>query len=89
VSRGHADSWAEAFFDWYNYHHCHSGLALLTPAIVHLEQTSAVLAVRQSALDLAYSNHPERFIRHAPMALQPPSAVGINWPSSNLPCQWR
>jgi putative transposase len=89
VSRGHADTWAEAFFDWYNYQHCHSGLALLTPAIVHLGQAPTILAVRQSALDLAYSNHPERFIRHAPMALQPPSAVGINWPQqqSALPVE--
>ncbi len=80
-SRGHADSWADAFFNWYNYHHCHTGLALLTPAIVHFGQRPAILAVRQSTLDLAYVRHPERFIRHAPMAaVQPPSAVGINWP---------
>lgn len=79
-SREHAEAWAEAFFDWYNYHHCHTGLALLTPAIVHLDQTPAVLAVRQAALDLAYARHPERFIQHAPVAAQPPSAVGINWP---------
>ena len=79
-SRAHADIWADSFFGWYNYHHCHTGLALLTPAIVHFGQVSAILAVRQTALDDAYTSHPERFIRHAPMAAQPPNAVGINWP---------
>jgi putative transposase len=79
-SREHADTWAGSFFDWYNYQHCHTGLALLTPAIVHFGQTPAVLTVRQTALDVAYTSHPERFIRHAPIAVQPPSSVGINWP---------
>ena len=79
-SRTHADSWAGSFFDWYNYHHCHTSLALLTPAVVHFDQVPAILTMRQSALDLAYARHPERFIRHAPVADQPPNAVGINWP---------
>jgi putative transposase len=80
--REEAEDWANTFFDWYNYHHCHTGLALLTPATVHFGQTSAVLAVRQSALDVAYAQHPERFTHHPPVAAQPPSAVGINWPPS-------
>jgi len=80
--RGQAEEWANAFFDWYNYQHCHTGLALLTPATVHFGQSSAVLAVRQSALDTAYAQHPERFTHHRPVAAQPPSAVGINWPQS-------
>jgi putative transposase len=79
-SREQADSWAGFFFDWYNYQHCHTSLALLTPAIVHFGQTPVVLTVRQTALDVAYTSHPERFIRHAPIAVQPPSSVGINWP---------
>jgi putative transposase len=79
-SRAHADTWAGAFFGWYNYQHCHTSLALLTPAIVHFGQAPAVLAVRQTALDNAYTSHPERFIRHAPITAQPPNAVGINWP---------
>ena len=81
-SRPHADTWAGCFFDWYNYQHCHTSLALLTPAIVHFNQVPAILAVRQGALDLAYACHPERFIRHAPRVVQPPRAVGINWPKS-------
>ena len=78
-SRDHAGAWAGAFFGWYNHQHCHTSLALLTPAIVHFGQTLSVLAVRQTALDIAYACHPERFIRHAPIAVQPPSSVGINW----------
>ena len=81
-SREHADTWAGPFFDWYNHQHCHTGLALLTPAIVHFGLTSAVLAVRQTTLDIAYASHPERFIRHAPITVQPPNAVGINWPKN-------
>ena len=80
--REEAEDWANAFFDWYNYQHCHTGLALLTPATVHFGQSSTVLAVRQSALDAAYAQHPERFTHHPPVAAQPPSAVGINWPPS-------
>ena len=80
--REQAEDWANTFFDWYNYQHCHTGLALLTPATVHFGQSSAVLAVRQSALDVAYTQHPERFTHHPPVAAQPPSAVGINWPPS-------
>ena len=79
-ARRPAEDWAEAFFDWYNHRHCHTSLALLTPATVHFGQSSAVLAVRQSALDVAYAQHPERFVHHAPVAAAPPSAVGINWP---------
>ena len=79
-SREHADTWAASFFGWYNYQHCHTGLALLTPAVIHFGRVPAVLAVRQTALDDAYASHPKRFIRHAPMAVQPPNAVGINWP---------
>jgi len=51
---------AGAFFGWYNHQHCHTSLALLTPAIVHFGQTLSVLAVRKTALDIAYTCHPER-----------------------------
>ena len=30
-----ARAWARPFFDWYNYAHYHTGLNLLTPAMVH------------------------------------------------------
>ena len=83
-SRFDAEAWAQPFFDWYNFHHCHSGIALLTPAQVHFGQTLSVLAVRQSALDAAYALHPQRFVRRPPLAAQPPAAVGINWPTQEV-----
>jgi putative transposase len=68
------------FFDWYNYEHYHSGLALLTPATVHYGQTAAVLAQRHEILAAAYAQHPERFVRRAPRPAEPPKAVWINPP---------
>ena len=68
------------FFDWYNNKHYHSGLALLTPATVHYGETSTVLARRRQILAAAYEQHPERFVRRAPVPAEPPSAVWINPP---------
>jgi putative transposase len=44
---------------------CQSGLALLTPAMVHYQQTGPILQQRQQVLDVAYQLHPERFVRQA------------------------
>ena len=73
------------FFAWYNDEHRHSGIGFLTPADVHLGRSSAVLATRQRALDLAYAAHPERFNRRAPRAPTLPKAAWINQPSDALP----
>jgi putative transposase len=45
-----ARAFCQRFFPWYNHHHPHSGLALLTPAVVHYGQTDQALAQRQAAL---------------------------------------
>jgi putative transposase len=71
-------------FDWYNEQHYHSGLALLTPADVHLGRASAIVAARQLVLDAAYAKHPERFVRKAPRHPTPPAVVWINPPASAL-----
>ena len=42
------------FFPWYNHEHHHSGLHLMTPAIVHYGQVEELLGRRQSVLDVAY-----------------------------------
>jgi putative transposase len=76
----HGRSFCVGFFDWYNYEHYHSGLALLTPATVHYGQTAAVLAQRREILAAAYAQHPERFVRRAPRPAEPPVAVWINPP---------
>ena len=61
-------------------HHRPSSLGMLTPAMVHFDQTAAVLAQRQTVLDAAYLAHPKRFVRKPPTASRPPSEVWINPP---------
>lgn len=75
-----ARAWAQAFFAWYNQEHHHTGLGLLTPAVVHHGQADLVLQKRQHVLDLAYAAHPERFVKHAPVPARLPTAVWINPP---------
>jgi putative transposase len=73
-------NWARPFFNWYNFEHRHSGLALLTPVVVHYGQAEQVLAHRQQVLLAAYIQHPERFVRGAPTPPQLPAEVWINKP---------
>jgi transposase InsO family protein len=74
----HARAWLQEFFRWHNNDHHHSGLALFTPAEVFFERVSAVHAVRQEALDVAFTQHPARFPNGAPKAALPPAEVNIN-----------
>jgi putative transposase len=74
--------WARDFFQWYNYEHRHSGIGLLTPAIVHRGQAEIQVQVRQQVLDRAYAAHPERFVRGRPVPPEVPTAVWINPPST-------
>lgn len=78
-SRGFCSS----FFNWYNFEHHHSAIALLTPYTVHYGLAAKVTRIRQITLDLAYESHPERFVRKAPKAPVLPGAVWINPPSGN------
>jgi putative transposase len=78
-----AHAFCGRFFPWYNDEHYHSGLGLLTPAMVHFDRTDQVLAVRQRALLAAYEAHPERFVRQTPKPKAPPHEVWINPPSVN------
>lgn len=73
-------AFCQRFFTWYNDYHRHSGIALLTPAMVHFGQAPLILAQRQAVLDAAYQAHPERFVRQRPQPLPLPSAVWINKP---------
>jgi hypothetical protein len=68
------------FFRWYNREHRHSSLGLLTPAMVHHNQTDRVLQQRQQVLDAAYQLHPERFVRSAPRPPAVPTEAWINKP---------
>jgi putative transposase len=73
-------AFCQQFFHWYNQEHRHSGIGLLTPAMVHFGEAQTVLARRQEVLDAAYEAHPDRFVRRPPKPLPLPSAVWINRP---------
>lgn len=75
-------AFCQQFFTWYNDQHCHSGIALLTPSMVHFGQAPTVLSQRQLVLDAAYLAHPERFVRKAPTVQPLPGMVWINKPVS-------
>src|SRR5260370_7090735 len=59
-------AFSQGFFRWYNQEHRHSGLGLLTPAMVHHNQTPLILEHRQTVLDPADRVHPYRFLHHPP-----------------------
>ena len=73
-------AFCQEFFQWYNEEHRHSGIGLLTPAMVHFGEAPAVLSQRQAVLDAAYQAHPDRFVRHPPKPLPLPSEIWINKP---------
>ena len=64
----------------YNYEHHHSGLGLMTPAVVHLGKAADLLIQRQAVLDTAFQAHPQRFVRRPPKPPSLPTAVWINKP---------
>jgi putative transposase len=73
-------AFCQQFFQWYNQEHRHSGISLLTPAMVHFGDAPQVLAQRQAVLDAAYQAHPDRFVRRPPNPLPLPTEVWINRP---------
>lgn len=85
ASYDEALAYCTEFFPWYNDHHYHSGLSLLTPASVHYRQTDAIVAQRRQILQAAYAAHPERFVRGLPTQKTAPQTVWINPPDVSLP----
>jgi len=77
-----ARRWVREFAQWYNHEHHHTGLALMTPTVVHHGQVEQVLQQRQQVLDAAYVAHPERFVRGKPTPPGLPDVVWINKPES-------
>jgi len=77
-----ARAWARDFIHWYNHEHHHTGLALMTPAMVHYGQVETVYEQRQQVLAAAYAAHPERFVRGKPTPPKPPEEVWINQPQT-------
>jgi putative transposase len=76
----HAQAVCRQLFTWYNTQHRHSGLAYLTPEVVHYGRAHHALKQRQHVLDQAHAANPERFVRAAPRVQQLPPAVWINPP---------
>jgi putative transposase len=74
-----ARCFCERFFAWYNDAHHHTGIALLTPHMVHYGHAEQVLDARRTTLKRAYAAHPERF-RACPQPPTLPDAVWINRP---------
>lgn len=76
-------AFCQTFFLWYNDEHRHSGIGMMTPAMVHSGLADAVHENRQIALDAAYGAHPERFVRRPPTPLHLPREVWINKPKNS------
>jgi putative transposase len=73
------------FFDWYNTEHHHSGIAMLTPAVVFGGTVDQVVSARQVARDASFARHPERFVRGLPIVARPDAEVWIIRPERQLP----
>lgn len=69
-------------FQWVNLVHRHSGIAMLTPAMVHFGQAEQIVNNRDKVLRKAYEQHPGRFLRGIPVAKRLPEAVYINKPKT-------
>jgi putative transposase len=79
----HARAHCREFFDYYNHHHRHSGIGLMTPATVHHDHAEQLRAERARVLAAAYTRTPERFVRHAPTPPPVPTAAWINKPNTD------
>lgn len=85
-SQQHAHDFSDPFFDWYNYHHRHSGIAMLTPSMVHNGESPGIIAQRQMVMAKAYEQFPERFVKGHPIIKPLPEAVYINPPPKIVVC---
>ena len=75
-----ARSWSRGFFPWYNQEHRHSGIGLMTPAMVHDGRAPEIRGQRAQVLAAAYAANPERFVRGLPLPPRLPEAAWINPP---------
>ena len=80
----HGLDFCRGFFRWHNAEHRHGGIGLLTPALMHTGQATAVLEAGASVLAAAHARHPERFVRGVSWPLTSAEEVGIN-PPENRP----
>lgn len=73
-----ARCFCQEFFTFYNEEHYHTGIALLTPAMVHTGQAAAVQQARQETLNQAYAIKPARFSKGVPKVTPLHEEVWIN-----------
>jgi putative transposase len=74
-----ARQFCRGFFKWYNFEHYHSGIAYMTPGMVHSGKAEACNKARQRVLDKAFDEHPGRFSRR-PKVAKLPKEAWINKP---------
>ncbi len=79
-----ARAFCRRFFAWYNTEHRHSGIAMLTPASVHVGTHEGILEARSVTLVGAYLRHPERFVGGIPTVRTVPREVWINKPVEGI-----
>ena len=75
-----ARDFCREFFSWYNQENRHTGIALLTPEIVHYGRAEEAIGKRNEVLMQAFIKHPDRFKWKIPKAPELPNAVWINPP---------
>src|SRR6266853_1112468 len=73
-------AFCQRFFRWYNHEHRHSNLGFHTPAAVHFSRAESIQIERARVLQAAYTAHPERFVRQAPVPPLLPGPAWINKP---------
>jgi transposase InsO family protein len=76
-----ARTFCDSFFTAYNHEHRHSGIGWHTPASVHYGTADQIRRHRQTTLDTAYTQHPDRFTR-PPRAPRLPEEAWINQPTT-------
>jgi len=75
-----SQNFLRGFFDWYNCQHKHSGIGSVTPEDMHTGRAHAVRKERCKVLEMAYKQHPERFVKGIPQPPEIPKAAWINKP---------
>jgi transposase InsO family protein len=76
-----ARQFMDAFTNWYNHEHRHTGIGLHTPADVHFGLATDKAADRRTVLTDARARHPHRFgTNRAPKILDLPDTAWINRP---------
>jgi len=76
-----ARAFCAEFFEYYNHHHRHSGIALHTAASMHYGTAGDVQAARAETLNAAYAANPRRFCNRRPTPPRMPTIAWINKPT--------